>query len=121
MKVNLSALRSERYTSQHIVSGRRPNQPLEGQMSKRTPPTGSKRSHRPKIAGTQRAALDIVRSPNDSRLRSVEAESTESVPKRDSDSKKEAHLIENAVTALQHEALLVENPATALQDDCKKT
>jgi hypothetical protein len=84
-------------------------------MSKRTPPTASK--HRPKIAGkAQRAAQDIVRSPKNSRLRSVEADSTESVPKRDSDSKKEAHLIENPVTALQQEALLVENPATALQD-----
>jgi Phasin protein len=91
-------------------------------MSKRTPPTASKRSHRPKIAGkAQRAAQDIVTSPKDSRLRSVEAEPTESVPKRDSDSKNEAHLIENPVTALQHEAPLVVNPATALQDDCNKT
>ena len=91
-------------------------------MSKRTPPTASKRSRRPKTAGkAQRAAQDIVRSPKNSRLRSVEAESTESVPEHDSDSKKQAHLIENPVTALQHEAPQVENPATALQDDHKKT
>jgi hypothetical protein len=91
-------------------------------MSKRPPPTGSKRSHRPKIAGkAQRAAQAIVRSPKDSRLPSLEAESTASVPERDSDSKKDAHLIENPVIASQQEALLVENPANALQDDCKKT
>ena len=63
----------------------------------------------------------MLEAQKTARLRSVEADSTESVPKRDSDSKKEAHLIENPVTALQQEALLVENPATALQDDCKKT
>ena len=90
-------------------------------MSKRKPATASKHIHRPKIAGkAQRAAQDIVRSPKENRLRSVETDSTESVRKRDSDSKKEADLIENAVTALQHEALLAENPATALQDDYKQ-
>jgi Phasin protein len=77
-------------------------------MSKRTPPKASKHIHSPKIAAkAQRAAQDIVRSPKDSRLRSVEAGSTESLPKRHNDSKQEAPL--------------VENPATALQEDCKKT
>ena len=46
----------------------------------------------------------IVRSPKDSRLRSVAAGSTESPPERRNDSKQET-------------PLLVENPATALQDD----
>jgi hypothetical protein len=91
-------------------------------MSKRTRPTASKRIQRPKIAEkAQRAAQDIVRSPKENRLRSVETDSTGSVPMRDIDSKKEADLIENPVTALQHEALLAENPATALHDDYKKT
>jgi phasin protein len=90
-------------------------------MSKRTPATPSKHIHSPKIvAKGQRAAQDIVRSPKDSRLR-VGAGSTESLSKRHTDSKQEAPLVENSVTALQQEALLVENPATALQDDCKKT
>jgi len=90
-------------------------------MSKRTPATPSKHIHSPKIAAKgQRAAQDIVRSPKDSRLRSVGAGSTESLPKRHTDSKQEAPLVENPVTALQQEALLVENPATSLQDDCKQ-
>jgi hypothetical protein len=85
-------------------------------MSKRTPATPSKHIHSPKIvAKGQRAAQDIVRSPKDSRLR-VGAGSTESLSKRHTDSKQEAPLVENSVTALQQEALLVENPATALQD-----
>jgi hypothetical protein len=77
-------------------------------MSKRTPPKASKHIHSPKIAAkAQRAAQDIVRSPKDSRLRSAEVGSTESLAKRHNDSKQEAPL--------------VENPATALQEDCKKT
>src|SRR3984885_15689253 len=76
-------------------------------MSKRTPEPPSKHIHSPKIAAKgQRAAQDVVRSPKDSRLRSVGAGSTESLPKRHTDSKQEAPL--------------VENPATALQDDCKQ-
>ena len=91
-------------------------------MSKRKPATASKRIHPPKIAAkAQRVAQDIVRSPKDSRLRSVGAGSTESLPKRHNDSKQEAPLVENPATALQQEALLVENPATALQDGCKQT
>src|ERR1700737_404837 len=91
-------------------------------MSKRNPATASKHTHSPKIAAkAQRAAQAIGRSPKDSRLRSVEAGSTESPPKRHNDSKREALLVENPATALQQEALLVENPATALQDDCKPT
>src|SRR3984893_16266125 len=100
----------------------RPNHPFEGQMSKRTPATASKHTHSPKIAAkAQRAAQAIVRSPKDSRLRSVGAGSTESLPKRHNDLKQEAPLVENPVTALQQEAPLVENPATAFQDDCKQT
>ena len=91
-------------------------------MSKRNPATASKHAHSPKIAAkAQRAAQAIVRSPKDSRLRSVETGSTESLPKRHNDSKQEAPLLENPVTALQQEAPLVENPVTALQDDCKQT
>jgi hypothetical protein len=99
-----------------------PNHPLEGQMSKRNPATASKHAHSPKIAAkAQRAAQAIVRSPKDSRLRSVATGSTESLPKRHNESKQEAPLVENPVTALQQEAPLVENPVTALQDDCKQT
>ena len=83
-------------------------------MSKRKPATASKHPHSPKIAA-QRANQSIVRSPKDSRLRSVAAGSTESPPKRHDDSKQEAPLVENPATAL------VENPATALQDDRKQT
>ena len=88
-------------------------------MSKRKTATASKHARSPKIATrAQRATQAIVRSPKDSRLRSVETGSTESLPKRDNDSKQEAPLVENPVTTL--EAPLVENPATALQDDCKQ-
>ena len=91
-------------------------------MSKRNPATASKHAHSPKIAAkAQLAAQAIVRSPKDSRLRSVETGSTESLPKRHNASKQEAPLVENPVTALQQEAPLVENPVTALQDDCKQT
>ena len=77
-------------------------------MSKRNPATASKHTHSPKIAAkAQRAAQAIVRSPKDSRLRSVGAGSTESLPKRHNGSKQEAPL--------------VENPVMALQDDCKQT
>ena len=77
-------------------------------MSKRQPVTASKHARSPKIATrAQRATQAIVRSPKDSRLRSVAAGSTESPPERHNDSKQEAPL--------------VEKPATALQDDCKQT
>jgi Phasin protein len=112
----------------------------EYQMSKRKP---TKHSHRPKItAKAQRAAQAIVRSPSDSRLRSLGAGSTASSP-RHSDPQQEALLVENPATALQTESppkhndpkqedvlienppkqedVLIENPATALQDDCKQT
>jgi hypothetical protein len=91
-------------------------------MTKRNAATASKHAHSPKIvAKAQRAAQAIVRSPKDSRLGSVETGSTKSLPKRHSDSKQEAPLVENPVTALQQEAPLVENPVTALQNDCKPT
>jgi hypothetical protein len=88
-------------------------------MSKRKPATASRHARSPKIAAkAQRATQAIVRSPKDSRLRSVAAGSTESPPKRHNDSKQEAPLV-------KQEAPLVENPATALQtalqDDCKQT
>jgi hypothetical protein len=77
-------------------------------MSKRKPATASKHARSPKIAAkAHRANQAIVRSPKDSRLRSVAAGSTESPSKRHDDSKKEAPL--------------VENPGTALQDVSKKT
>jgi len=77
-------------------------------MSKRKRATASKHARSPKIAAkAQRATQAIVRSPKDSRLRSVAAGSTESPPKSHNDSKQEAPL--------------VENPAIALQDDYKQT
>ena len=77
-------------------------------MSKRKPAMASKHTRSPKIAAkAQRATEAIVRSPKDSRLRSVGAGSTESPPKRHID--------------LKQEALLVENPAIAVQDDRKLT
>ena len=77
-------------------------------MSKRKPATASKHARSPKIAAkAQRATQAIVRSPKESRLRSVAAGSTESPPERHNDA--------------QQEAPLVENPATALQDACKQT
>jgi hypothetical protein len=103
--------------------------PWSCQMSKRKPATVSKHTQRPKIsARAQRAAQAVVRSPKDSRLRSVETGSTESPPKHQNDSKQEAPLHENPVTALQQEAPLVqqeaphvENLVTALQDGRKET
>ena len=77
-------------------------------MSKRKPATASKHARSQTTAAkAQRVTQAIVRSPKDSRLRSVAAISTESPPQRHNDSKQEAPL--------------VENPATALQDDCKQT
>src|SRR6202051_2947518 len=80
-----------------------PLTPWSCQMSKRKPATVSKHTHSPKIAArAQRAAQAIVRSPKDSRLRSVEPGSTESPPKHHNASKQEAPLVENPMTALQH-------------------
>ncbi len=77
-------------------------------MSKRKPATASKHAHSPKIAAkAHRANQAVVRSPKDSRLRSVAVGPIESPPKRHNESKQEAPR--------------VENPATALQDDCKQT
>jgi hypothetical protein len=92
-------------------------------MSKRKP---SKHSHSPKAAKAQRAAQAIVRSPSDSRLRSLGAGSTEPARKLNNNPKQEA--VEHPATALQTEsrpkhndpkqdALLVEHPATALQTE----
>ena len=72
-------------------------------MSKRKPATASKHARSPKItAKAHRANQAVVRSPKDSRPRSVAAGPVESPPKRDNESK--------------HEAPRVENPAAALQD-----
>ena len=78
-------------------------------MSKRKPPaTASMHSRSPKIVTkAQRAALDIVRSPKDSLLRSAGAGTTELPTKSPDDS--------------QQEALLVENPVAALQDDYRQS
>jgi hypothetical protein len=94
-------------------------------MSKRKP---SKHSHSPKAAKAQRAAQAIVRSPSDSRLRSLGAGSTEPARKHNNNPKQEALPVEDPATALQTEsrpkhndpkqdALLVEHPATALQTE----
>jgi hypothetical protein len=72
-------------------------------MSKRKPATASKHARSPKItAKAHRANQAVVRSPKDSRLRSVAVGPVESPPKRHNESK--------------HEAPRVENPAAALQD-----
>jgi hypothetical protein len=72
-------------------------------MSKRKPATASKHARSPKIAAkAHRANQAVVRSPKDSRLRSVAAGPVESPPKRHNESK--------------HEAPRAENPAAALQD-----
>jgi hypothetical protein len=77
-------------------------------MSKRKPATAPKHARGPTIAAkAQRAAQAVVRSPKDSRLRSGGVGATESPPKRQSDSKQEA--------------LVIERPATALQDDFNQT
>jgi Phasin protein len=73
-------------------------------MSKRKPAKASKHARSPKIAAkAQRATQAIVRSPKDSRLRSIAAGSNESPFKRhDDDPKQDAPLV------------------TALQDDCRQ-
>jgi hypothetical protein len=77
-------------------------------MSKRKPAKASKHAGKPQIAAkAQRAAQSIVRSPNDSRLRSAGAGTTKSTPKRPDNS--------------QQEALFVQKPVTALQDDFERT
>jgi hypothetical protein len=94
-------------------------------MSKRKP---SKHSHSPKAAKAQRAAQAIVRSPSDSRLRSLGAGSTEPARKHNNNPKQEALPVEHPATALQTEsrpkhndpkqdARLVEHPAAALQTE----
>ena len=67
-------------------------------MSKRKQATGTNRSHRPKRAA-QRANQAIVRSPKDSRLRSVAAGSTPH--EFHDDSKQEAPLAEHPAIALE--------------------
>jgi hypothetical protein len=77
-------------------------------LNKRKPITTSKHALGPKIAAkAQQAVQEIVRSPKDKLLRSIEAGSTESPPKHNDDS--------------PQEALLVENPATRVEDDSKPT
>lgn len=84
-------------------------------LSKRKLATASKHAHSPKIAAkAQQAAQAIVRSPKDSRRRSVPAGRTESPRERHNDSPQEALLVEQ-------EALLVDNLVTPLQDDSKLT
>jgi Phasin protein len=106
----------------------------ECQMSKSNKP--SKHSRSPKIvARAQRAAQAVVRSPSDSRQRSLGAGSTVPPPKHNDP---EQDALQKPATALQTETppkhndsrqenLLIEKPATALgpatalEDDCKQT
>jgi hypothetical protein len=82
-------------------------------MSKRKPAAKSKHSRRPKIAAkAQRVAQAVVRSPKGSRLPSVGAASTESLPERNNE---QEALVGDSTTAFQQEARL--EPATALQDE----
>jgi hypothetical protein len=81
-------------------------------MSKRKPAAKSKHSRRPKIAAkAQRVAQAVVRSPKGSRLPSVGAASTESVPERHNE---QEALVGDSTTAFQEARL---EPATALQDE----
>ena len=71
-------------------------------MSKRKPATVSKHARSPKIAAkAHRANQAVVRSPKDSRQRSVAVGPIESPPKRHNESKQEAPRVENPATALQ--------------------
>jgi len=71
-------------------------------MSKRKPATASKHARSPKIAAkAHRANQAVVRSPKDSRQRSVAVGPIESPPKRHNESKQEAPRVENPATALQ--------------------
>jgi len=83
-------------------------------MSKRKPATASKHAHSTKIAA-QRANQAIIRSPKNSPLRSVAADSAESSPKRRNDSKPVAPL------AMPVAPLVIENPVADKQEDFKKT
>ena len=91
----------------------RPNQSSECQMSKRKPATKSKHSRSLKIpAKAQRAAQAVIRSPKDSRLRTVAAASTESLPERHNE--QQALVDDSTTTAFQQEVRL--EPATPSQD-----
>jgi hypothetical protein len=79
-------------------------------MSKRKPPTASKRGHAKMAAKAQRAAQTVIRSPKN---RVGEAGSTEPPLKRDKDSQPDVLLVEIP-------ELLVEKPETALQDHSKR-
>lgn len=82
-------------------------------MSKRKPATKSKHSRGPKIAAkAQRAAQAVIRSPKDSRLRTVAAASTESLHERRNE--REAFVDDLTTTAFQQEVRV--EPATPSQD-----
>jgi hypothetical protein len=84
-------------------------------MSKRKLTTASKHARSPKIAAkAQRATHAVVRSPKDSRLRSVEAGS-----ERQNDTQQQVPLVENPAT--EQEAPVVEMAATALSNDFNQT
>jgi hypothetical protein len=87
-------------------------------MSKRKLTTASKHARSPKIAAkAQRATHAVIRSPKDSRLRSVEAGS-----ERQNDTQQQVPLVENPATeqATEQEAP-VEKAATALSNDFNQT
>ena len=85
-------------------------------MSKRKPATASKHTRSPKIAEkAQRTTQAIVRSPK-VRLSAVATGSTESYPKRHSDSKPMAFPPVRPVVPPA-----IENPVTAIQEEFKKT
>ena len=69
------------------------------QMTKRKPTTASKPARRI-TAKAQRANSAVIRSPTPSR--SVAANPIKSSPKGHSDPKREAQIVENPATALQH-------------------
>ena len=69
-------------------------------MSKRKPATKSKHSRSLKIpAKAQRAAQAVIRSPKDSRLRTVSAASTESLTERHNE--QQALVDDSTTTAFQ--------------------
>jgi hypothetical protein len=88
-------------------------------MSKRSPAAASKRARTPKIpAKAQRPKRVVIRSPELSTRRVVEASPAESPSKAHKSSEQAAPGVEIPAAAFQA-AALVETPAAALQDDRK--
>jgi hypothetical protein len=88
-----------------MLSSVKPNPLRERQMSKRKPETSSKHTHRPKLAKAQRVSEAVVRSPKPTREHSIATGLSETPFERLEDSKQDAPLAENPLTALQDDRL----------------